>query len=95
MKYIMKFLSLFFLSLSNLSVVHSYLAINSVKNEDSDAMVSAGNTGALMTISKVILRSLPAIDRPAIVTCIPNQKKQGTVMLDMGANIDCDSEILY
>lgn len=71
------------------------LAVNSVKDEDSDAMVSAGNTGALMAISKVILRSLPTIDRPAIVTCIPNQKKRGTVMLDMGANVDCNSEILY
>lgn len=71
------------------------LAIDSVKDEESDAVVSAGNTGALMAISKVILRPLAAIDRPAIVTFIPNIKHTATVMLDMGANIDCDSDVLY
>ncbi|MDA7705440.1 phosphate acyltransferase PlsX [Rickettsiales bacterium] len=71
------------------------LAINSVKSEESDAIVSAGNTGALMAISKVILRALPDIDRPAIVTSIPNIKGKNTIMLDMGANVDCSSEILY
>ena len=71
------------------------LAINSVKNQESDAIVSAGNTGALMAMSKIVLRSLPEIDRPAIVTCIPNQKRRATVMLDMGANVDCDSDVLY
>jgi glycerol-3-phosphate acyltransferase PlsX len=71
------------------------LAIDSVKEGESDVAVSAGNTGALMAIAKVVLRPLPSIDRPAIVTSIPNQKKRGTVMLDMGANIDCDAHILY
>lgn len=71
------------------------LAINSVKSEDSDAVISSGNTGALMAISKVILRALPDIDRPAIVTSIPNIKGKNTTMLDMGANVDCSSEILY
>tara|TARA_Y100000389_G_scaffold204058_1_gene254732 strand:- start:89 stop:1147 length:1059 start_codon:yes stop_codon:yes gene_type:complete len=71
------------------------LAINSVKSGQSDAIVSAGNTGALMAISKVILRALPDIDRPAIVTSIPNIKGKNTIMLDMGANVDCSSEILY
>jgi glycerol-3-phosphate acyltransferase PlsX len=71
------------------------LAVNSVKSGDSDAVVSAGNTGALMAISKVILRALPDIDRPAIITSIPNLKGKNTVMLDMGANVDCSSEILY
>lgn len=71
------------------------LAINSVKSEDSDAVISSGNTGALMAISKVILRALPDIDRPAIVTSIPNIKGKNTIMLDMGANVDCSSEILY
>lgn len=70
------------------------LAINSVKDGESDAVVSAGNTGALMAMSKIVLRPLAAIDRPAIVTFIPNQKKKATVMLDMGANIDCNSEVL-
>jgi glycerol-3-phosphate acyltransferase PlsX len=71
------------------------LAIDSVKNRDSDAVVSAGNTGALMAISKIVLRCLPAIDRPAIVTSVPNQKKSCTVFLDMGANVECDSDVLY
>jgi glycerol-3-phosphate acyltransferase PlsX len=71
------------------------LAIDAVKNGEADAMISAGNTGALMAISKIVLRPLPSIDRPAIVTFMPNQKKTATVMLDMGANVDCNSEVLF
>lgn len=71
------------------------LAIDAVKNGDADVIVSAGNTGALMAISKIVLRPLPSIDRPAIVTPIPNQKKKGTVLLDMGANIECDANVLF
>lgn len=71
------------------------LAIDAVKNGTADAMISAGNTGALMAISKIVLKPLPAIDRPAIVTFMPNQKKTATVMLDMGANVDCNSEVLF
>ncbi len=71
------------------------LAIDSVKDGTSDVVISAGNTGALMTIAKVVLRPLDSIDRPAIITTIPNQKKKATVLLDMGANIECDAEVLY
>src|SRR5690606_26398962 len=71
------------------------LAIDAVKEGKACAVVSAGNTGALMAIAKVILRPLPSIDRPAIVTSLPNQKKKATVFLDMGANVECDSEVLY
>lgn len=71
------------------------LAINAVKDGDADVAVSAGNTGALMAISKIVLRPLPSIERPAIVTSIPNQKNSGTVLLDMGANVDCDSDVLF
>lgn len=71
------------------------LAIDAVKNGTADTVVSAGNTGALMAISKIVLKPLPAIDRPAIVTFMPNQKKTATVMLDMGANVDCNSEVLF
>lgn len=71
------------------------LAINAVKDEEAHVAVSAGNTGALMAISKIVLRPLPSIDRPAIVTSIPNQKKTGTVLLDMGANVECGPEVLY
>ncbi len=71
------------------------LAIDSVKDKKSDVVISAGNTGALMAIAKVVLRPLDSIDRPAIVTSIPNQKKKGTVLLDMGANIECSAQVLY
>ncbi len=71
------------------------LAIDAVKDFRSNAVVSAGNTGALMAIAKTVLRPLPSIDRPAIVTFMPNQKKTATVMLDMGANVDCNSEVLF
>ncbi len=71
------------------------LAIDSVKNGESDVVVSAGNTGALMAMAKVVLRPLPSIDRPAIVTSIPNKKKKATVMLDMGANVECGADVLH
>lgn len=71
------------------------LAIDAVKEGKADVMVSAGNTGALMAIAKVILRPLPSIDRPAIVTSIPNKKKAGTVFLDMGANVECSADVLF
>lgn len=71
------------------------LAINAVKDGDADVIISAGNTGALMAISKIVLRPLPSIDRPAIVTSIPNKKKKATVLLDMGANVECDSDVLF
>lgn len=71
------------------------LAIDSVKEKQSDAVVSAGNTGALMAMSKIVLRPLQGIDRPAIVSFMPNKLKKATVMLDMGANIGCDGDVLY
>lgn len=71
------------------------LAIDAVKDGRADVVVSAGNTGALMAIAKIVLRSLPSIDRPAMVTCIPNKKQTATVFLDMGANIECGAEVLF
>ncbi len=71
------------------------LAIDAVKGGNADVVVSAGNTGALMAIAKIVLRPLPSIDRPAIVTSIPNRKGKGTVFLDMGANVECSAEILF
>lgn len=71
------------------------LAINAVKDGVAEVIISAGNTGALMAISKIVLRPLPSIDRPAIVTSIPNQKKKATVLLDMGANIECGADVLF
>jgi glycerol-3-phosphate acyltransferase PlsX len=69
------------------------LAINLVKEGLADAIVSAGNTGALMATGRFVLRMLPGIDRPAIASFLPNQK--GTsCMLDLGANADCTSHHL-
>ena len=69
------------------------LAINAVASREADCIVSAGNTGALMVLAKFVLKTLPGIDRPAIATLIPSQKGS-TVVLDLGANIECDSENL-
>ncbi len=69
------------------------LAIEAVKNGEAQAIVSAGNTGALMVMSKLILKSLPGIFRPAIASVMPTQKGK-VVMLDLGANLVCDAEVL-
>lgn len=69
------------------------VAINLVKEGEAQACVSAGNTGALMAISRFVLKMLPGIDRPAICTTMPTMK--GHVhMLDLGANVDCTPEHL-
>jgi len=65
-----------------------------VKEGKADAVVSAGNTGALMAISRYILKTLDGIDRPAIASALPNQKGGATLMLDLGANVDCAAEHL-
>ena len=70
------------------------LCINRVKDKKADACVSAGNTGALMSLSKIILKTIEGIDRPAICTSLPTKKKFMQV-LDLGANIDCDAQNLY
>ena len=69
------------------------LAIDAVKNGNAQAVVSAGNTGALMAMAKFVLKCLPGINRPAIASVFPS-KQSDTVMLDLGANISCDAEIL-
>ncbi len=65
------------------------VAINLVKEAVAQACVSAGNTGALMAVSRYVLKTLPGVDRPAICTILPNQKDGPTYMLDLGANVDC------
>lgn len=69
------------------------LAINSVRDQESDCIVSGGNTGALMAMAKMVLKPLPGIHRPAIASVMPTQRGS-TTMLDLGANLECDSEIL-
>ena len=70
-----------------------WLAIESVKNNDADIVVSAGNTGALLVISKLNLKMIENIDKPALSALWPN-KKGMSVVLDLGANIECSSKNL-
>lgn len=70
------------------------VAAQAVKDGLADACISAGNTGAWMAISRYVLKMLDGIDRPAIATSIPNQKGGATIMLDLGANVDCTAEDL-
>ena len=65
------------------------VAVALVKEGRADAVVSAGNTGALMAISRYLLKTLEGIDRPAIATLLPNQTGGATTVLDLGANVDC------
>src|SRR6266446_10357443 len=69
------------------------LAIDAVRDGRADGVVSAGNTGALMAIAKFVLKTLPGIDRPAIATFFPTRRGE-SVILDLGANIECDAENL-
>ena len=70
-----------------------WLAIESVRNKDSDIVISAGNTGALLVISKLNLKMIENIDKPALSALWPN-KKGMSVVLDLGANIECSSKNL-
>jgi glycerol-3-phosphate acyltransferase PlsX len=70
------------------------VALNLVKEGVADACVSAGNTGALMATSRFVLKMLPGIDRPAICTSLPSITSH-TLMLDLGANVDCNAEHLF
>lgn len=70
------------------------VAIDLVKSGEANACVSAGNTGALMATSRFVLKMLPNIDRPAIISALPSIKGQ-TFMLDLGANVDCSAEHLF
>tara|TARA_B100000902_G_scaffold30095_1_gene36057 strand:- start:1010 stop:2011 length:1002 start_codon:yes stop_codon:yes gene_type:complete len=70
-----------------------WLAIESVKNKETDVVISAGNTGALLVISKLNLKMIENIDKPALSALWPN-KKGMSVVLDLGANIECNSKNL-
>lgn len=70
------------------------IAINLVKEGTAQACVSAGNTGALMAIARFVLKTLPGIDRPAIVYSLPSMKGH-VYVLDLGANVDCSAEDLF
>ncbi|WOK35237.1 phosphate acyltransferase PlsX [Sphingomonas sp. C3-2] len=70
------------------------LAINAVKAGDAGAAVSSGNTGALMAMAKLALRTMPGIDRPALAALLPTLGDNDMVMLDLGANTECDAQNL-
>ena len=70
------------------------VAIEQVREGHAQAAVSAGNTGALMAISRYVLKTMDGIDRPAIAGAMPNIKGGGTTMLDLGANVDSTPEHL-
>jgi glycerol-3-phosphate acyltransferase PlsX len=69
------------------------VAIELVKRGEADACVSSGNTGALMATARYVLKTLPGIDRPAIISAVPSLKGR-TYMLDLGANVGCTSQHL-
>jgi len=70
------------------------VALEQVRKGRAQACVSAGNTGALMALSRYVLKTLPGIDRPAMVAAIPTERGQ-CHLLDLGANVDCSAEHLY
>ena len=66
-----------------------------VSHKKADAVVSSGNTGALMAISRFVLKMLPGIERPAIATVMPTMNNGRVYMLDLGANVDCSANHLF
>ena len=70
------------------------LAVNAVKRGEAGAAVSGGNTGALMAMSKLALRTMPGIDRPALAALMPTLEEHDVIMLDLGANRECDARNL-
>lgn len=82
------------LALKNKKDSSMRVAINLVKDHQADAVVSAGNTGALMATARFVLKMLPGIDRPAICTVLPSLQGH-THVLDLGANVDSSAEHLY
>lgn len=70
------------------------VAINLVRDDRADACVSAGNTGALMATAKFVLKTISGISRPALCACLPS-KNGRTYVLDLGANVDSSSDVLF
>ena len=71
------------------------VAVELVKHGKAQASVSAGNTGALMAVSRYVLKTMSGVDRPAICSILPNQRGGPTYMLDLGANVDCEPQHLH
>lgn len=83
------------LALKNKKDSSMRVAIEQVKNGKAQAAVSAGNTGALMATARFVLKTLPNVERPAIAKFLPAQGEHLTLMLDLGANVDCTAEQLF
>ena len=81
-------------AIRNSSGSSMYEAISSVANNKSDVVISSGNTGVYMALSKILIGTLDGISRPALVNLLPTEQGK-TVMLDLGANIECSAEKLY
>ena len=70
------------------------VALSLVKEEKAQACISAGNTGALMAVSRYVLKTMTGVERPAIAAVLPNQRGNYTTVLDLGANVDCSAHHL-
>jgi len=69
-----------------------HVAARCVRDGQADALVTAGNTGAAMTVARFVLGTLPSVDRPALAAAFPNMKEKVSVILDVGANVDSKPE---
>lgn len=65
-----------------------HVAAKMVRDGKADALVTAGNTGAAMTVARFVLGTLPSVDRPALAAAFPNMREKVTIILDVGANVD-------
>lgn len=72
-----------------------YKAIELVKNKEADAVVSAGHSGASMSLATLRIGRIKGVSRPAIATLMPTSENQNTLVLDVGANVDCDAKNLF
>ncbi|HWG57634.1 MAG TPA: phosphate acyltransferase PlsX [Candidatus Acidoferrales bacterium] len=70
----------------------AHVAARLVRDGKADALVSAGNTGAVMTVARFVLGTLPSVDRPALAAAFPNMKEKVSIILDVGANVDSKPE---
>ncbi len=79
---------------SSMRVAITQVKVDANGHSEAQACVSAGNTGALMALSRYVLKTLDGIDRPALASVMPNQRDGFTTVLDLGANVDCTAEHL-
>jgi glycerol-3-phosphate acyltransferase PlsX len=71
------------------------IALDLVKSGEAQACVSSGNTGALFFMAHYVLKMLPGVKRPALISAVPTEQKNPVYLLDLGANVHCDAESLY